>query len=74
MEYRIVGKNNCIYCHRARSFLEIKGHTYKYEMIEEDITMEELLKIAPNAKTFPQIWKGDSYIGGYTELVDSYDG
>ena len=34
-----------------------------------DETKDDLLKVVPNAKTVPQIFVEDEYIGGYTELM-----
>ena len=42
----------------------------KYEYLEagEDYSKEDLFKIFPNAKTFPQIKIGDNIIGGFQQL------
>ena len=36
--------------------------------IAEGWKIQDLLEAAPNAKTMPQIWLDDKYIGGYFEL------
>ena len=38
-------------------------------MIGKGYTKDDLLKVVPNAKTVPQIFIEDEYIGGYTELM-----
>ena len=65
----IYTKFGCGYCSRAKSLLESKGVDYN----EYDITMggekkDEMQERAPNARTVPQIFIGDTYVGGSDEL------
>ncbi len=65
----IYTKFGCGYCYRAKSLLEKKGVDYN----EYDITMggekrDEMMRRAPNARTVPQIFIGDTYVGGSDEL------
>lgn len=79
MKAEIWTKPNCPYCDRAKNLFNIKGVEYDEYVIgltESQIkpnqilkTREELLERVPNAKTVPQIWLDDNYIGGYTELA-----
>lgn len=60
----------CGYCHRAKRLLESKGVNYT----EHDITMggsarAEMLARAPGARTVPQIFIGDTHIGGFDDLA-----
>lgn len=66
----IYGKPNCIYCERAKNLLSGLMIQYEYKDISDPNIRDELLDLVPAAKTVPQIWVGDSYIGGYIELVD----
>lgn len=66
----IYTKFGCGYCHRAKRLLDAKGIEY----IERDITMggegrDEMLQRAPQARTVPQIFIDDSYVGGSDELA-----
>lgn len=66
----IYTKFGCGYCVRAKQLLGKKG----VEFNEIDVTMggpkrEEMLKRAPNAMTVPQIFIGDTYVGGSDELA-----
>ena len=59
----------CPFCVRAKHLLQNKGASFN----EYDITMggekrEEMLARAPQARTVPQIFIGDTYVGGYNEL------
>ena len=66
----IYTKFGCGFCFRAKSLLEKKG----VEFNEYDVTMggekkEEMQQRAPNARTVPQIFIGDHYVGGSDELA-----
>lgn len=76
MKYVIYGKDNCSYCEKAKNLLTIKKLEFEYLTLDKDYTREELLDLAPDARTVPQIWlenKGELlYIGGYTQLEATF--
>jgi len=62
-------KDACFYCQMAKNLLELKD----IEFEERNTSLNEehrksLFEAVPNAKTLPQIFVGDEYIGGFTEL------
>lgn len=66
----IYTKFGCGYCSRARQLLDRKGASYN----DHDITMggpkrEEMLERAPGARTVPQIFIGDTHVGGSDDLA-----
>ena len=66
----IYTKFGCGYCYRAKTLLEEKGVDFN----EFDITMggekrDEMRERAPNARTVPQIFIGDTHVGGSDELA-----
>jgi len=66
----IYTKFGCGYCFRAKTLLEKKG----VEFNEYDITMggekrDEMQERAPKARTVPQIFIGDTHVGGSDELA-----
>ena len=66
----IYTKFGCGYCFRAKRLLDEKGADYA----EHDITMggpkrEEMLQRAPQARTVPQIFIGETHVGGSDELA-----
>lgn len=75
MKYVIYGKDNCPYCNKAKHLLSSNNIQFEYLTMGKDYTREELLELAPDAKTVPQIWleMDDQllYIGGYNELEQS---
>jgi len=82
MKAEIWTKPNCPYCDKAKNLFKIKGVEYEEKIIkltesqgsdlkpnQELVSREALLERAPNAKTVPQIWLDNNYIGGYNELI-----
>lgn len=66
----IYTKFGCGYCSRAKSLLNSKG----VEFTEYDITLggprkDEMLKRAPDARTVPQIFIGETHVGGSDDLA-----
>lgn len=61
-------KYNCSYCDQARSLLESKGIEFEERKIGEGWSKEQLLEAVPAARTVPQIFLDDNYVGGFTEL------
>ena len=69
-EVIIYTKFGCGYCYRAKKLLDDKGAVYE----EHDITMggpkrDEMIERAPQARTVPQIFIGDVYVGGSDDLA-----
>ena len=58
----------CSYCEQAKNLLKSKNIEYEERNIAQGWKIQDLLEAAPNAKTMPQIWFDDEYIGGYYEL------
>jgi len=61
-------KDACPFCVQAKALLEAKGIEYEERNINKDYTKEQLLESVPTARTLPQIFLDDEYIGGFTEL------
>lgn len=66
----IYTKFGCGYCYRAKRLLDAKGVDYT----EHDVTFggaqrEEMRRRAPDARTVPQIFIGDTHVGGSDDLA-----
>jgi glutaredoxin len=66
-------KSQCTYCDQAKALLKLKGIEFEERNIQKDYTREQLLEAVPNAKTVPQIFLDDNYIGGFTELKKYFE-
>ena len=61
-------KNQCPYCDQAKALLKHKGIEFEERNINNGYSKEQLLEAVPTARTVPQIFLDDNYIGGFTEL------
>lgn len=64
----IYSKDNCAFCERAKTLLASKGIEYEERKIGSGYTKEQLLEAVPTARTVPQIFLNDEYVGGFEEL------
>ena len=69
-------KPGCVYCERAKEFMLDKHipfttvcHDPKSEIYERE---KNALVAKTHHPTFPQIFVGETFVGGYSELVMSY--
>ena len=73
MTKAIVWRNvGCHFCEMAKTLLKQKDIEYEERNIAKDWKVEQLLEAVPNARTVPQIFVDDKYIGGYDELVEYF--
>ena len=70
----IWSKHSCPFCVKAKNLCEREGYEYKYYMLNEDFSREELFEKFPSARTFPQITAHGEYLGGYTEFEQWHEG
>ena len=56
------------YCVQAKALLESKNIDYEERNVMHEWTKEQLLEVVPTARTLPQIFLDDNYIGGFNEL------
>ena len=60
----------CPYCMAARQLLGAKGVEFADIAVDGDAALRsEMAAQAGGAHTVPQIWVGDTHVGGYTELA-----
>jgi glutaredoxin len=68
-------KDSCPFCLQAKALLKQKNIEFEERNITQgDWTKEQLLEAIPTAKTLPQIFLDDNYIGGFTELRKHFQG
>ncbi|MBC7693584.1 MAG: glutathione S-transferase N-terminal domain-containing protein [Methylotenera sp.] len=69
--------NHCPFCERAKALLKQKGVGFQeVKLAEEDDAGWDTLFAKSGLKTMPQIFHGDTLIGGFTDLaaLDVKDG
>ena len=70
MSVVVYTKDLCGYCDAAKNLLRKMNVRFNEAKIGTDITREELLEIAPHARTAPQIVINNKVVGGYDDLVE----
>jgi glutaredoxin 3 len=69
MKALIWSKDQCPYCVQAKALLTSKGIDYEERNISQGPwTREQLLEAVPTARTLPQIFLGEEYVGGFDKL------
>ena len=69
MKATVWSKDQCPYCIQAKALLDSKGIEYEERNIMHGTyTKEQLLEAVPTARTLPQIFLDEDYVGGFNEL------
>ena len=68
MKAIVWSKYHCPFCDQAKNLLRQKGYEFEERKIGDGWTKEELLEVVPNARTVPQTFIGEEYVGGFAEL------
>lgn len=68
--YTIYSTESCSYCKAAKQLLDARSLEYNELILGRDWTVEDLHKILPDAKTVPQVFDGQNYIGGFVDLAE----
>ena len=65
----VYSKDNCPFCVQAKFLLDSMHVAFVEKKIGVDVTREQLLEIAPHARTVPQIVIDGTVIGGFDQLA-----
>lgn len=61
----------CPYCHRAKALLQARGVSAIDEIrIDLDPSQRQVMMTATGRRTVPQIFIGDTHVGGCDDLID----
>ena len=74
MKAIVWSKDACPFCVQAKALLDSKGIDYEERNVMHEWTKEQLLEAVPTARTLPQIFLDDVYVGGFTELRKQLQG
>lgn len=64
----LYGTRMCPYCIAARRLLESLDIDYENIPVDGDRQLRQHMETISGRDTVPQIWIGDTHVGGYTEL------
>lgn len=73
MKAVVWSKYNCPYCDQAKALLKQNDYQIEEKKIGDGYTKEELLEAVPTARTVPQIFLNDQYIGGFDQLKKYFE-
>ena len=59
----------CGYCHAAKRLLEGKGVAFAERDVSRDRTLRAEMEERSGRRTVPQIWVGETHVGGYDDLA-----
>lgn len=59
----------CPYCVRAKQLLERKGAGWEDIDVSDAQEREKMIALAGGKRTVPQIFIGDTHVGGYDDLA-----
>ena len=65
----IYGNQRCGWCKKAKKLAIDYNLPYEWRDTDQDAILNELKLAMPTAKTIPQIWWYDKYIGGYDDFA-----
>ena len=69
LEWVMFGFDECSFCDEAKKFLEEREEAFVYNNIKSNEEFKSLLKtLVPEAKTVPQIFVEENYVGGYIDF------
>lgn len=58
----------CPYCTRAKKLLQTKGVDFTEVRVDSDPKQRQLMMDRSGRRTVPQIWVGETHVGGFDEL------
>jgi len=65
----VYSTNYCPYCVRAKDLLKKKGASFTEINVEDDAAREAMVLRAGGRRTVPQIFIGDTHVGGFDDLA-----
>ena len=68
--YTIYSKPSCGYCLQAKQLLEMEQLQFEYKQLGTHYSLDELMALSPDAKSFPQVFKDGVLVGGFNNLVE----
>jgi glutaredoxin len=71
MKAIVWSNDGCTYCEQAKKLLESKGIEYEERNLATgNWSVQQLQEAVPGARTVPQIFVDNKYVGGYKELTE----
>jgi glutaredoxin len=69
MNFTVYSKENCQYCHKVKTVLELTGSNFVVYNLNEHFTTDEFYSEFGEGSTFPQVICDDRKLGGCIDTV-----
>ena len=69
MNFTVYSKQDCPYCHKVKSVLELTGSNFVVYTLGEDFTKEEFYSEFGEGSTFPQVICDEKKLGGSVDTI-----
>jgi len=69
MNFTVYSKEECPYCHKVKSVLELTGSNFVVYTLGEDFTKEEFYAEFGEGSTFPQVICDEKKLGGSVDTI-----
>jgi glutaredoxin len=69
MNFTVYSKEDCPYCYKIKTVLELTGNNFVVYNLNKDFTREEFYAEFGEGSTFPQVICDDKRLGGCTDTV-----
>ena len=69
MNYTIYSKENCPYCHKIKTVMELTGSDFVVYTLGEDFTKDEFYSEFGEGSTFPQVLCDGKKLGGCVDTI-----
>ena len=66
--FTIYSKDNCQQCDAAKLLCQMKGVEFDVKKLGTDFSRDDILALAPNTRSFPVVFKGNTLVGGLQQL------
>ena len=69
MKFTVYSKNNCPYCKKIKTVLELTGSNFNVYNLDDDFTRQEFYAKFGKGSTFPQVLCDDKKLGGCVDTI-----
>jgi glutaredoxin len=69
MNFIVFSKQNCPYCKKIKTVLELTGSNFNIYTLDDDFTRQEFYAKFGEGSTFPQVLCDDKKLGGCVDTI-----
>lgn len=69
MNFTVYSKNNCPYCHKVKTVLELTESNFVVYTLDSDFTKDEFYSEFGEGSTFPQVVCDGEKLGGCVDTI-----